>query len=57
MMKNALGIKKVLKRRSRWERKQHAPLYMRGKRRAFWEKRKSRTILNNLKINIYNEVL
>lgn len=27
MIKNALGIKKVLKRKSGWERKQHTPLY------------------------------
>jgi len=34
-------IKKVLKRKSVLERKQHTPLHTRGKRRIFLEKRKA----------------
>ena len=41
MIKNALGIKKVLKRKSGWERKQHTPLHTRGTRRVFWVKKKA----------------
>lgn len=57
MMKNALLIEGTKKGEQMKKQHVHPSSHTKTKRRAFWENGKTRTILNNLEINITDEEL